>query len=109
MSTAYISKINSNCEKKIILMIPNEEKEGFYYFALKFLRGVTSKNHDDFYCLNCFHSFRTEFKLKSQENLCKNKDFCGILILKSHEKVCKNKDFYGIEMPSGKNNILELI
>ena len=23
---AYISKINSNCEKKILLMIPNEEK-----------------------------------------------------------------------------------
>ena len=30
-------------------------------------------------------------------------------MLKSHEKVCKNKDFYGIEMPSGKNNMLELI
>ena len=29
MNAAYISKINSNCEKQIILlMIPNEEKEG---------------------------------------------------------------------------------
>ena len=32
----YISKINSNCEKQIILLImPNKEKEGRYYLALK--------------------------------------------------------------------------
>ena len=43
----------------------------------------------DFNCLNCFHSFRTENKLKS------------------HEKVCKNKDFSGIVMPSQKVNILQ--
>ena len=66
----YSSKINSNCEKQIILlMIPNEEKEGWHYLAVKklstLLRGITSKHHDDFYCLNCFHSFRTENKLKS--------------------------------------------
>ena len=64
---ANISKINLNCEKQIILsMIPNEEKEGWY-------------------CL----SFRTENKLKSREKVCKNKDFCGIV------------------MPSQKNYILE--
>ena len=51
-------------------------------------RGITSKHHGDFYCLNCLHSFRTENKLKS------------------HEKVCKNKDFCGIVMPSEKDNIL---
>ena len=39
--------------------------------------------------MNCPHSFRTENKLKS------------------HEKICKNKDFCGIVMPSEKNNILE--
>ena len=39
--------------------------------------------------MNCLHSFRTEDKLKS------------------HEKVCKNKDFCGIVMPSEKDNILE--
>ena len=32
----YISKIISNCEKQIILlMIPNEEKERWHYLALK--------------------------------------------------------------------------
>ena len=50
---AYISKINSNCEKQIIpLMIPNEEKEGRNSLAVKklstLLRGITSKHHGDF-------------------------------------------------------------
>ena len=31
---AYISKVNSNCEKQIIiLMIPNEEQEGWHYLS----------------------------------------------------------------------------
>ena len=33
-----------------------------------------------FYCLNYLHSFRTENKLKSNEKVCKNKDFCGIVM-----------------------------
>ena len=33
--SAYISEINSNCEKKKTLMIPNEEKEGWHYLAVK--------------------------------------------------------------------------
>ena len=49
---AYISKITSNCEKQIILlMIPNEEKEGWHYLAVKKLSTLL-KHHGDFYCLN---------------------------------------------------------
>ena len=92
---AYISEINSNCEKQIIfLMIPNEAKEGRHYLAVKklstLLYEVTSKYMGDFYCLNCLHSFRTENKLKS------------------HEKVCKNKGSCEIAMPLEKDRILEL-
>ena len=33
---AYISNINSNCEKQILLlMIPNEVKEGWHYLAVE--------------------------------------------------------------------------
>ena len=74
-------------------MIPNEEKEGWNYLTVKklstLLRGITSKHHGDFYCLNCLHSFRTENKLKSNEKICKNKVFCGIV------------------MPPEKDNVLE--
>ena len=66
----YVSKLNSNCEKQIILsMIPKEEKEGWHYLAVKklstLLRGITSKHHGDFHCLNlnCLYSFRTEINL----------------------------------------------
>ena len=71
---AYISKNNSNCEKKnikktILLEFLNEEKEGWHCLAVKklstLLKGITTKHHGDFYRLNCLHSFRTENKLKS--------------------------------------------
>ena len=40
-------------------MIPNEEV--WHYLVVKkstFLTGIASKHVGDFYCLNCFHSFR---------------------------------------------------
>ena len=94
ISPAYILKHNSTPEKQIILLVtPNEEKEGWHYLVVKklsaSLHGITLKNKGDFYYLNCLHSFRTENKFKS------------------HEKVCKNKDFCGIVMPSEKDNVLE--
>ena len=65
-----VSKHNSTHEKQIILlMIPNEDKKGWLYLEVKklysLLNRITSKNKDDFYYLNCLHSFRTENKLKS--------------------------------------------
>ena len=53
------------------------------------LRGVTSKHVGDFYCINCFHSYSTENKLKEHENL------------------CKNHDYYYVEMPNEDNKILK--
>ena len=49
-------------------MIPNKEKEGWHYLAIKkcaLLHGINSKYKSDLHCLNCLHSFRTEKKLKS--------------------------------------------
>ena len=53
------------------------------------LKGITSKNNDDSYCLNCLRSFRTESKLKSLEKIWKNKDLCGIA-LPSQNIIYKN-------------------
>ena len=53
-------------------MITNGEK--CHYLAVKnlsaLLRGITSKHDGDYHCLNCFHSFKTENKMKSHENVC---------------------------------------
>ena len=71
---AYVSKHNSNREKQVILLIiRNGEK--WHYLAVKklsaSLRGITSKHHGDFYCLNCVHSFATEKKLNRIKSMCK--------------------------------------
>ena len=76
---AFISKINSNCEKQtILLIILNDEKESCHYIAVKklstLLHGITSKHKGNFYWLNCLRSFRTENKLQT-----------------SHEKVWLNE------------------
>ena len=54
--------LKSSYEKQIsLLMITNEDKESWYYLAVKkalvLLREITSKHHGDSYCLNYLHSF----------------------------------------------------
>ena len=51
------------------------------------LHEITSKHKSDFYCLNCLHSCKTENKLKSQENVCKNKDFGEIVMSSKTDKI----------------------
>ena len=80
---AYISKHNLNHEKPfILLMIPNRER--WYYITVKklaaLLRGITSKNNSDFYCLKFLHSFRTKEKFEPHQNECENKDVYGAVM-----------------------------
>ena len=67
--------------------------ETCHYLAVKSLsalfRGITSKHEGNFYCLNCFCSYRTENKLKK------------------HKKVCENHDYCYVEMPEEDNKILK--
>ena len=73
---AYASEINSNNEKQVA--IPNKGKEGWHYLTIKtvhIIKGIISKHHGDFYCLNCLHSFTTGNTLKSNEKDCNNKIF----------------------------------
>ena len=51
------------------------------------LRGITSKHHGDFYCLNCLHSFAAEEKLELHKKVCKNKDFCNVIIPSANTKI----------------------
>ena len=63
----------------------------WHYIAVKqlpaLLKGMTVKNHVDFHCLNCLHSFRTENKLKSHKKVCENKDFCNIVMPSEDTKI----------------------
>ena len=63
-------------------MIANEGK--WHYLAVKklstLLRGITSKHHGDFYCLNCLHSFATEKTLNSIKKYVKIRDFSNVIM-----------------------------
>ena len=89
---AYKSKYNSVRDNQIILlMISNGEN--WHYLAVKslsrLLRGITSNHDGDYYCLNCFHSYRTENKLNA------------------HKKVCENHEYCNIEMSNKDNNLIK--
>ena len=72
-------------------MISDGQK--WHYLVVKnlsgLLRGITSNHKEDFYCLNCFHSYRTENKLEA------------------HKKICENHDYCHVEMPTKNNNIIK--
>ena len=61
-------------------MITDGEK--WHYLVVKnlsgLLKGITSTHMKDFYCLNCFHSYRTKNKLESHKKICENHDYCHV-------------------------------
>ena len=65
----------------------------WHYLTVKnlpgLLRGITSTHKEDFYCLNCLHSYRTKNKLEE------------------HKKICENHNYCNIEMPTKDNNIIK--
>ena len=86
-------KIILTCDKQVILLIiTNGEK--WRYLTVKNLPGllrggITSIHKEDFYCLNCFHSYRTKNKLEA------------------HKKICENHNYCNVEMPTKNNNIIK--
>ena len=52
-------------------------------------RGITSKHEGNFFCLNCFHSFRTENKLRKHKNICENHDYCYVEMPKEDNEILK--------------------
>ena len=92
IQVAYKSKNNLTCDKQVILLrITNGEK--WHYLTVKnlpgLLRGITSTHKEDFYCLNCFDSYRTKNKLES------------------HKKIFENHNYCNVEMPTKNNNIIK--
>ena len=86
------SKHNSNRKDQVILLgITDDEK--WHYLVVKklsvLLKGITSNNSGYFYCLNCFHSFRTKNKLKKHENVRKDHDYCYIEMPNENNKILK--------------------
>ena len=56
----------------------------------RLLRRITSNHDGDFYYLNCFHSYRTEKKLKKHQKICKDHDSCLVKMPNENNKILKH-------------------
>ena len=68
---ACISKHNDKRNNQVNLLMITDGDTNWHYLAIKnisgLLRGITSNHNDDFFCLNCLHSYRTKSILKKHE------------------------------------------
>ena len=75
----YISKFNKTREHHANSLMITDGTDTWHYIATKkipaLLRGVSSTHDGDYYCSNCFHSYRTESSLKKHEELFVNNNF----------------------------------
>ena len=91
---AYISKYNHKRKNQVILLMITDDGERWHYLVVRnlsaLLRGISSSNNGDFYCLNCFHSYRTLNKLKRHERVCSNHDYCHVDMLEEGKNTLKD-------------------
>ena len=85
------SRYNLKHENQVILsMITDGIK--WHYLAVKTLSAlldVISSHNGDFYCLNCFPSYRTENKLKKHKNISENHCHCYVEMPEEDDKILK--------------------
>ena len=55
----------------------------------RLLREITSNHNGDFYCLNCFHSFRTD-ELERHKRLSDKHDYYYVEMSTKYNKIFKN-------------------
>ena len=74
INIAFNSKNNLTQERQIILLMISDGQK-WHYLVVKnvsaLLREITSNHKEDFYCLNCFHSYSTENKLEAHKKCVK--------------------------------------
>ena len=65
----------------------------WHYLTVKrlsaLLKGISSNHVGDFYCLNCFHSYRTKNKVKKHERVYNDHDYCYVDIPNEDNKILK--------------------
>ena len=100
---AYKSIYNLIRDNQIILLMISSGKN-WHYLSVKslsrLLRGISSNHNSDYYCLNCFHSYRTENKLNVHKKICENHDYCNIEIpCPNNNSIKYNQGEKSLELP----------
>ena len=92
INIAYKSKNNLTQKRQIILLMISDGPK-WHYLVVKnlsrLLRGITSNHKEDFYCLNCFHSYRTEHKLEAHKKICENHDYGHVGMATKNDNIIK--------------------
>ena len=90
---AHISKHNNENDTQVNLLMITDGPGNWHNLAVKsisgLLGGITSNHNGDFYCLNCFHSYTSEKKLRKHERICKDHHFCDIKMPDEDNKILK--------------------
>ena len=90
---AYVSKYNHKRSNRVVLLMITDGNNNWHYLAVKnmpgLLRGITSNRDEDFPCLNCFHPYTIEQKLKKHERICKDHDVCHVKMSDEDNKILK--------------------
>ena len=78
--------------------------EKWHYLVVKnlsgLLRGIISDHNADFYCLNCFYSYRTKNKLEAHKKICENHDYCHVeMPIEGNNTIKYNRGEKSIKMP----------
>ena len=63
-------------------------------------RGITSNHKEDFYCINCFHLYRTKDKLEAHRKISKSHNYCNVEMPNEDNKIIKyNQGEKSIKLP----------
>ena len=103
IETAYKSKHNLTRKKQVVLLMTSNG-ENWHYLVVKslsgLLTGITYNHKEDFYCLNCFHSYRTKNKLEAHKKICENRDYCHVeMPTKDNNTIKYNQEEKSIKLP----------
>ena len=89
-------QIKNNFKRKnqVNLLLITDGKK-WHYLAMKslpaLLRRIPSNHNGDFYCLNCFHFYRTKNELKKHERVCNDHDYCYAKMPNEYKEISKCK------------------
>ena len=101
---AYISKYNNERDSQVNLSMITDGTTNWHYLTTKnipgLLRGISSNQDGNFYCLTCFHPYTTKRKLEKHERVCKDHDFCEIILPDENNNILKyNPGEYSLKVP----------
>ena len=78
----YISKYNNERDNRVNLLMITDGTSNWHYITVKSISGllgrITSNHNGDFYCLNCFHPYTTNKRLRKHERICNDHEFCHL-------------------------------